>query len=414
MKSQSLAKLGLPASPGVYFFLNKAGEIIYIGKATSLKDRTKSYFSKDLAYTRGPLITKMVEDAETVKYEITDTVLEAIILEANLIKKHQPIYNTKEKDNKSYNYVCITKDDFPRIVTVRGRILSQNGKELNGKKYKNIYGPYPSGDMLRSALKIIRKIFPFLDAKTLKKDRYEFYKQIHLAPDVVLNKAKLKYAKTIKNIELFFSGEKKKILQALEKEMLSAAKKKEFELANSIKKQIFALTHINEVSLIKEDMVTTPNNLFEKYRIEAYDIAHLSGSDMVGAFSAIEDGEKNTAEYRTFNIRGYDSANDPGALGEVIKRRLNHPEWPMPDLIVADGNDVQKSVIEKELKLNGLNIPVVAVVKDSRHKARAIIGDVEIINKYKKQILLANSEVHRFVLGRHIAKRSRSFLKNNI
>lgn len=433
MKSQTLAKLDLPDSPGVYFFLGKKGEIIYIGKATSLKDRTKSYFGKDLFYTRGPLITKMVEEAETVNYTVTDTVIEAIILEANLIKKHQPIYNTKEKDNKSYNYVCITKDDFPRVITVRGRILEQKGRS----GYKAIYGPYPSGELLRSALKIIRKIFPFLDAKTLKKDRYEFYKQIHLAPNVELSQAKIKYNKTIKNIELFFSGEKNKILKSLEKEMLSAAKKKEFELANGIKKQIFALNHINEVSLIKSDMFEGSQGSSDKpfskvlgsvhqtieksflasasaIRIEAYDIAHLSGSDMVGAFSVVQDGEKETGQYRTFNIKGFDKANDPGALGEVIKRRLNHPEWSMPNLIVADGNDVQKSVIEKELKLNNLNIPVVAVVKDSRHKARAIIGDVDIINKYKKQILLANAEVHRYVLGRHIAKRSRTFLKNKI
>ncbi len=428
MKSQELTKLDLPESPGVYFFVGRGNKTIYIGKATNLRDRTKSYFSKDLIYTRGPLITKMVGDAVTVKYIVTETVLEALILEANLIKKNQPLYNTKEKDNKSYNYVCITRDTFPRIITVRGRVLSQNVK-----KYKSVFGPYPSGEMLRSALKIIRKIFPYLDAKTLKKDRYEFYKQLHLAPNVAESNAKRRYQTNIKNIELFFKGEKSKILKSLEKEMASAAKKKEFERAGEIKKQIFDLTHINDVSLIKDDLVTSPNGLFEKssdlqappgqtfskrhlapFRIEAYDIAHTSGESMVGAFVVLENGEKNPKEYRTFNIRGFTKANDPGALGEVIKRRLTHSEWQMPDLIIADGNIIQKSVIEKELKLNKLKVPVVAVVKDKTHKAKAIMGDVDIIKKYKKQILLANAEVHRFVLARHVARRGRTFIKNKV
>ncbi len=375
----------------------------------------------------------MVEDTETVKYQITDTVLEALILEANLIKKHQPIYNTKEKDNKSYNYVCITRDEFPRLLVERGRLIDFKKLVVKNTKLKSVYGPYPSGESLRSALKIIRKIFPYLDAKTLKKDRYEFYKQIHLAPDVGLNNAKIKYKNTIKNLELFFKGEKGKILKSLEKEMISLAKKNEFERAGEIKKQIFALNHINDVSLIKSDVVASQNYLFEKssgqftrhsqkdnsatlkidgLRIEAYDIAHTSGSSMVGAFVVLEDGQKNPAEYRTFNIRGFTSSNDAGALSEVVKRRLAHNEWQYPDIIVADGNMVQKSVIEKELKNVGLEIPVIAVVKDNRHKAKAMMGDVDIINKYKKQILLANAEVHRFVLNTHRKSRSKKFLQN--
>jgi len=305
MKSQSLAKLALPEKSGVYFFLNKSGQIIYIGKATNLHDRTKSYFSKDLMYTRGPIIVKMVEDADTVKYQTTDTVLEALILEANLIKKHQPIYNTKEKDNKSYNYVCITRDEFPRLLVERGRLIDFKKLVVKNTKLKSVYGPYPSGESLRSALKIIRKIFPYLDAKTLKKDRYEFYKQIHLAPDVGLNNAKIKYKNTIKNLELFFKGEKSKILKSLERDMNSFAKKNEFERAGEIKKQIFALNHINDVSLIKSDLIgdaSSQSNFFgprvsspdakkllhdyasKTLRIEAYDIAHTSGSSMVGAF----------------------------------------------------------------------------------------------------------------------------------
>ena len=111
---------GLPDKPGVYFFL-KGKEILYIGKATSLRDRVKSYFGKDLIETRGPLIVDMVHKASKIEWQVTDSVLEALILEANLIKKHLPKHNTDGKSDKSFNYVCITKEELPKIVVVRGK-----------------------------------------------------------------------------------------------------------------------------------------------------------------------------------------------------------------------------------------------------------------------------------------------------
>ena len=148
MNLSNLKKKIIPEKPGVYFFL-KGRDILYIGKATSLKDRTKSYFGKDLINTRGPLILDMVFKADNMKWQETDTVLEALILEANLIKKHQPYYNTKEKDDKSFNYVCITKDDpegkstsygagMPQVLIVRGRNLN-----IRHGVYSKIYGPFP-------------------------------------------------------------------------------------------------------------------------------------------------------------------------------------------------------------------------------------------------------------------------------
>ena len=133
MKSQDLKKLSMPDTPGVYFFYS-GRDLLYIGKATSLRDRVKSYFSKDLIETRGPLILDMVFKASTIKWQETDSVLEALILESNLIKKHQPYYNTKEKDDKSWNYICITDEPFPKVLMIRGKdidftnMISKNQK----------------------------------------------------------------------------------------------------------------------------------------------------------------------------------------------------------------------------------------------------------------------------------------------
>src|SRR3989344_5256078 len=174
MNNKILKKIKIPDKPGVYFF-KKGKNVLYIGKATSLKDRVRSYFGKDLIATRGLLIVDMVFKANNSKFQKCDSVLEALILEVNLIKKHQPYYNTKEKSDKSFNYVCITKDELPKILIVRGRLVES-------KIFNRIFGPYPNGGQLREALKIVRKIFPFLDDKS--KNYLEFYKQINLIPDL--------------------------------------------------------------------------------------------------------------------------------------------------------------------------------------------------------------------------------------
>src|SRR3990167_3540049 len=146
MRSTDLTKFKLPDAPGVYFF-KRGKNILYIGKATSLKDRVKSYFVRDILLTRSPLIAKMLEEAEKIEFIETDSVLEALILEANEIKKHQPFYNSREKDDKSYNYVSITREEFPRVLVIRGRDLKTPGFLL-WKHGVHTFGPFPYGGEL--------------------------------------------------------------------------------------------------------------------------------------------------------------------------------------------------------------------------------------------------------------------------
>jgi excinuclease ABC subunit C len=393
MHNTTFKKLKLPDKPGVYFF-KRDRKILYIGKATSLKDRVKSYFGKDLIETRGPLLVDMVFKAGKIDWQETDTVLEALILEANLIKKHQPYYNTKEKDDKSFNYVCITNEKLPKVILVRG-------KNLQTGTFKATFGPYPSGSQLREALKIVRRIFPFLDDKS--KNYLEFYKQIHLVPDLTDYGL---YKQNIKNIILFFSGKKQQIFKNLKKEMKTYAGLRQFEKAGEIKRQLFALQHINDVALLKTEQGTriTP------FRIEAYDIAHMGGKNMVGVMVVLEGGEAAKNEYRKFKIRTQSDANDTGALKEVLERRLAHTEWAYPDLIVVDGSTAQINAARSVLKSNDTDISVVSVVKDERHKPKGIGGDKNLALKYEREILLANSEAHRFAIAYHKNMRNKNFL----
>ena len=415
MIRQELNKLELPAEPGVYFWKDAAGIILYIGKATSLRDRVRSYFAPDVVKTRGAHIVDMVFKSVTVTYEVTHTVLEALILEANLIKKYQPYYNTKEKDDKSFNCVVITKEDFPRIILVRQKDIDNRNKTVTlprlgllNTKYDVVFGPFPNGPSIREALKSIRHIFPYRDRASAQKDKEAFYRQIELAPDVSNAEAIKKYRQNIGRIKLIFQGKLQSLIKGLKKEMVAAAKLEQFEEANELKQKVFALEHIQDVSLIKRDLERTDGE--QVFRLEAYDIAHLSGKQMVGVMTVIENSTSNKNEYRKFIVRGFDKANDAGALREILVRRLAHTEWSYPSAIVVDGNIIQTNVAAEVLKELQLDIPIIAVTKDERHRPKSITGPQELVEAHKFAILLANSEAHRFALTFHKARRKKAML----
>lgn len=439
----------LPDSPGVYFFLDGKGEILYIGKATSLKDRVRSYFVQDMLLTRGLKIVRMLERAESIEWQVTDSALEALLLEAELIKKHRPPYNTDVKDDKSWNMVVITEEKFPRVLVERGKNLEngewgmKNGEEEGeGKGNKNrhspfairhsplrkTFGPFPSGGSLKEAVKIVRRIFPFRDRCVPYEDQKNskkgntlemkpcFNAQIGLCPGMCAGKISAReYAKTIRNIILFFEGKKTKLVQNLEREMKREARALRFERANAIKKTLFALGHIQDVALLKRNLFEKDREAFasvvgSSYRIEAYDVAHLGGKETVGVMTVVSGGSAEKNEYRKFIIRGDTHGNDLAALEELLRRRFTHPEWTFPSLIVVDGGTLQRHVAEAVLEDFAIDIPIVSVVKDDRHKPKGILGPTRERDAFKNDILFANSEAHRYAISFHRKRRGKAFL----
>jgi excinuclease ABC subunit C len=409
----------LPDTPGVYFFLGKNKKILYIGKATSIRSRVKSYFVKDIITIRSPLIAQLMEEAISIDYTKTDSVLEALILEADLIKKFKPEFNTKEKDDKSFLCVVITKEDFPVIKLVRK-------KDVIGP----YYGAYPEAQSIKEGLKIIRKIFPYRDEKCLPRGASAkwgkpcFNYQIGLCPGTCVGAiSKKEYTITIRNIRLFLQGKKSKLIMLLKKEMREAVNHERFEVAGKKRNQIFALQHIQDVSLIKQKTDNYNQNNTNNdggsnaefiFRIESYDIAHMSGKNMVGVMTVMENGELMKNEYKKFIIRKFDSSNDTGALQEVLTRRFNHPEWNKPDIVIVDGGQAQLNAVSKiisNLDVHMQNkIALVSVVKDDKHKAREIMGDAVIADKYKKEIIQLNAEAHRYAIAFHKKRRNKNFL----
>ena len=299
-------------------------------------------------------------------------------------------------------------------------------KNLDQSIFSACYGPFTNGGQLKEAMKIIRRIFPFLDDKN--SNYIEFYRQINLVPD--LDDRKL-YLQNVRNIKLFFSGRKPQIFRNLKRQMKEYVKMREFEKAGEVKRQMFALQHINDVALLKQESGTFSNfsslrpsheymggtlrklkiEKSSAFRIEAYDIAHMGGKNMVGVMTVVEDGEAVKSEYKKFRIRTQNNTNDTGALTEVLERKMRHQEWGYPRLIVVDGGVAQINAAKAVMLRMNLKIEVVSVVKDERHKPKAILGDEEIVRKYKRDILLANSEAHRFAIAYHKKMRNQNFLK---
>lgn len=408
MEKEDIDFSKIPDTSGVYIF-RKGRRILYVGKATSLRSRIKSYFAEGIAEIRSPLIAKIVADAKSVTWEETDSVLEAFILESKRIKEYQPIGNTDNKDNKSFNYVVVTKELFPRFLIVRGRELTT---KFSPSLIGSIFGPFPSGAVLKSALKIIRRIFPFFDtpfplggelspahAKTLR-----FNQAIGLYPKEL---DEVEYKKTVRNITLLFEAKKPMLLKTLEREMMKAAKNENFEEAELLKRQLFALKHIQDITLIKEELRTPESS---EFRIEGYDTAHIRGSAPRGVMSVIVNGEAVPAEYRVFTIRDAKAGDDYAALTEIITRRAKHPEWPYPKLVVIDGGKVHLNLAKKVLAKVGMDADVVSVVKDERHRPREILGGTALAVTHESSILLANSEAHRFSISRH----RRALRKSNL
>lgn len=281
-----------------------------------------------------------------------------------------------------------------------------------------MFGPFPHGLQLQQAMKLIRKIFPYRDTcepaeEVLargKRPKGCFNAHIGLCPGVCTGAVgKAEYRRIIRHIVLLFQGKKKQLIKELGREMKAAAKGEAFEEAKRLRGQLFALQHIEDVSLIKDEYRQYGAN--KSVRIEAYDIAHLRGESAVGVMTVVEDGLANKNEYRKFRLRGAHNGDDPGALREILSRRLGHSEWPMPRIIAVDGAAPQINAARKVLDELGMSIPVVGVVKDEKHRPRELRGDAAAIRGREKDLLLANAEAHRFAIGYHRTRSRKGLLE---
>jgi len=399
MNLSNIKKFNIPKSPGCYFFKDKTGKIIYIGKASNLASRVSSYWRESAGLT--PAKIKMIEEVNKIEWIETDTEIEALLLESNLIKKHQPIFNIDLRDDKRFTYIKISTDDeIPGVFITRK--IDKSGK---------YFGPFTSANAVRETLKSIRKIWPYCTERKIK-SKPCFYFQINRCLGICAGQVtKKEYMhQVIKPIILFLEGKKNRIIKNYELRIkkLENTKTQKHKNTDQVLKEINLL----KFKLLNMKKVLEHANIIgvtEKYsadvvelakvlalpkvpeRIEGYDISNIFGHVAVGSMVVFSGGEPNKNEYRKFKIRvGQGQASDTRMIKEVLERRLAHsisnfkfqisnkiqnPKskklkqyniedcWKIPDLIIVDGGKGQLNVALSVLKKSKLDLPIIAVSK---------------------------------------------------
>jgi excinuclease ABC subunit C len=405
----------LPELPGVYYMKDAEGKILYVGKATSLLRRVSQYWQKP----HGEHIERMVPTIASIGYQVTPTVIEALILEANEIRKLQPPVNVIGKDDASFLHLAITNEPFPRPILIRGYELEATPK----KKFKKVFGPYTSSSALRAALELTRKLFRWSDCSPGQK-RPCFYYHIKLCPGVCAGKiSRRDYARHIRHLVLFFEGKKSQILKETERGMKRAAKEERFEEAARLRNLAFALNHIQDISVITRDDEPKKDELINVFgRLEAYDISNTGGKEPVGSNVVFIEGLPKTSLYKKFKIKTVEGANDTAMMKEMLRRRFAHSrpgeegEWKLPDLIVIDGGRGQVNVAMVVLREKGLKIPLVGLAKGFDRKQDVLVyGErtpelAQIATRYKQILQHARDEAHRFAISYHRRRRATRFI----
>ncbi len=400
----------LPLFSGVYLMKNDKGKVIYTGKAVCLRKRVQSYFRRQKQ--SDPRLDQLVRetvDIETVK---THSEAEALILEAGLIKKYKPKYNIDLKDDKSYPLVEITQENFPLIRVVRPN-EEKRKKLFAGSKKSRYYGPYVGAHLLREALSVIRKIFPFRTCAVMKKRLCLDY-HIDLCPGCCAGKISQKdYMKNVKRIRMILEGRLDILYHRLKQDMEKSAAGKNFEQAAKIRDQMLAVGSLYsgsaEINPFKEaEQLQRYCRLSrEPERIEAFDISNLMGSQAVGSMVSFLNGRPDKKNYRRFRIRTVGGIDDCKMIAEVIRRRyarLKNEGLPYPDLILIDGGKGQLAGAFDELKRLDLDIPVLSLAKREeevflpRRRFPLRLPEDSLASLLLRRI---RDEAHRFAISYH-------------
>ncbi|MFH0857331.1 MAG: GIY-YIG nuclease family protein [Candidatus Magasanikbacteria bacterium] len=403
----------LPNTPGVYLFFDTHKKLIYVGKATSLRSRVQSYFRG--ARSNRP-IEQMMHEVKDIQWIETESVLEAVILEANTIKQKNPKYNVIGKDNKSWNYICITKDEYPRIVTLRQHEMKQYLDEKNkqiknwtipySKEYELVFGPYP-GLNTEATMKLLRKLFHYSDCKP-HSGKPCLYRQMGICRGVCTGEiSSSEYVKkVIRPLVSFLKGNKKKVIADFEKEMKKASKEERFEDATVLRNQIARLERIQDIALLNKDFFSYELESFKDpySRIEAYDISNLGETGKVGSMVVFEDGNPKKKEYRKFKIKTVIGQSDVDCLEEVLERRLKHDEWMYPNLFLIDGGKPQVNRAKKILMKYGIELPVIGIAKGPERKKNEFVfahpesDIIQWVSTHEDILIRARDEAHRFAI----------------
>ncbi|MBR3256314.1 GIY-YIG nuclease family protein [Candidatus Saccharibacteria bacterium] len=409
----------LPTAPGVYFHKNSAGEVIYVGKAAILKNRVRQYFQKSQKDAKTQALVAEISDTDWI---VVDTEMDALFLEAEMIKRYMPKWNILLRDDKTVSYVRIDmKSEVPYVSFTRNPIDDK----------ATYVGPFYGKSAIEKAVRILRKIFPYYDKPYTGKKT--LYTDLGLTPGIEISKSTAKdYKRNLKKMIRYLEGDRKKLLLELEKTMRKEAAKGNYEAAAEARDQLIGLKELQKKIVFsdKEFLDISSDQALRQLqkianlktpprRIEGYDISHQSGKNTVGSMVVFINGASARNEYRKFKIRT-SSSNDLKSMHEMLERRLKHKEWGFPDLIILDGGKTQVNTILPLVKEH--NIAVIGRNKSGNHsksaKVTLVIPSTEGLEQLElpagghaaRLIARVDEEAHRFAITYHSLLKRKNML----
>ncbi|MFH0940878.1 MAG: excinuclease ABC subunit UvrC [Candidatus Omnitrophota bacterium] len=403
-----------PDAPGVYLMKDGKGRVIYVGKALSLKKRVRSYFLRSQPSVKTQI---MLSYCRAIGHIATPSEHDALIMEADLIKQYKPRFNISLKDDKSYPYIKITKEDLPRVFIGRRKKSAENVDH---------FGPYTSSNLLRRALTILRKSFPFCTCRKFPKKVCLNYHMGLCAGPYQKKISKRAYRDIIKALGDFLTKRDSDLIDDLSLKMRDLVRAEKFEEAARLRDSLEALSIL--VSLKKTNAGLSPDIMDdlealgldkEPARIEAFDISDIGGSLAVGSMVSFHNGKPDKGNYRRFKIKTVSGSDDYAMIREVVRRRyvrLVMEFAQKPDLIVIDGGLGHLEAARCVLKALDLKLPIIAIAKSEE-----LIYTVKHKNPVKlsadsgifRVIQRARDEAHRFALKyHHLLRTKHAFRKD--
>ena len=392
----------LPDRPGVYLFKDARGTLLYIGKAVSIRKRVLSHFRG-----RGEGFSKaghLLAEARSIDCVLTATEADALLLEASLVKEHQPKYNQELKDDKSFPFLRITEEEYPRLLVVRGRQA--------GGRY---YGPYTNVKLLRQAVSMLRRLFPL---RTCQPMPAKFCLMYHIQQcrgpcEGAVSRAE--YLETVRELELFLQGRREALLKSLMRRMKEFSARREYEKAKATYEAVRALSSVPQPRMIRTGEAEVLDQLKQALdlprpprRIEGFDISNIQGKEAVGSLVVFADGRPRRAEYRHFRIKTVEGIDDYEMMREVVRRRFTRAladRQALPDLVVIDGGRGHLTAARSELEqLNLSDLPVAALAKQHEHLFVPERPAPHILPSHSPALQLLRhlrDEAHRFAIQYH-------------
>lgn len=391
----------LPLTSGCYLMKDKSDRVIYVGKAVSIRKRVQSYFRTRKHMNKTDLLVAEIARVDCVQ---THSEAEALILEASLIKQHDPKYNVELKDDKTYPYIQITDEEFPRISVERPH--EKNPRYI-------YYGPYVNPGLVREALLLMRKIFHFRTCTPFPdKECLDYHIGLCDAP-CIKKITKKEYQRNIRNVRLILEGKKDQLYRSLRKDMEIFSRKQDYEHAAQVRDQLKAIGALysgtKDINYYKEaEQLQRLLNLPRlPERIETFDISNIMGNQAVGSMVSFLNGTPDKSNYRRFKIKGVLGIDDFKMMAEIVRRRytrLKNEHRIFPDLIVIDGGKGQLSAACEELKKLEIDVPIISLAKReeevfSPNKRNSVKLPKDSLGLQLLQ--RARDEAHRFAVAYH-------------